>query len=154
MSSKCQHNDHLCEPALTVEGLIDLCRAKGLRKTALMVSLLRLFLKCQKPISVQAIQADPKVGEICDTATVYRLLARLEEHGVVRRIGSHQRSMHYVLSVGNTHREYLICTECGLVESITHPCPVDSLEQNIAIETGFTGLYHELQFFGICPKCA
>ncbi len=148
---------HICEhdaPASTVESLVEHCRSKGLRKTALLVALLRLFLNSIKPISVQAIQSDSSIGDSCDTATVYRLLGRLEERGIVRRIGSHERSMHYVLNLGHNHREYLICTQCGGVEVLDFPCPVDTLEQKIARKTGYQHLYHELQFFGVCPKCA
>lgn len=141
-------------PELTVEGLVAAARSRGLRKTALLVALFKLLLRLEKPVSVHTIQADPAIGDGCDTATVYRLLGRLEERGIVRRIGSHERSTHYVLNHGHCHREYLICTECGSVEALDFPCPVDRLEQSIAEKTGYRRLYHELQFFGVCPKCA
>ncbi|MDB4597234.1 hypothetical protein OAG86_03015 [Akkermansiaceae bacterium] len=34
------------------------------------------------------------------------------------------------------------------------PCPVHKLQEEIRKETGFQNLYHELEFFGTCPKCA
>jgi Fur family ferric uptake transcriptional regulator len=28
------------------------------------------------------------------------------------------------------------------------------LEEEVAQKSGFTGIYHELEFFGRCPNCA
>jgi Fe2+ or Zn2+ uptake regulation protein len=52
------------------------------------------------------------------------------------------------------HQDYLICTECGSIEPIQAPCPVHQLEKEISEKTGYKNLYHELEFFGVCPRCA
>ncbi|MBL9131436.1 MAG: transcriptional repressor, partial [Verrucomicrobiaceae bacterium] len=33
-------------------------------------------------------------------------------------------------------------------------CPVEALERDIEKTSGFKKLYHELEFYGLCPKCA
>ena len=33
-------------------------------------------------------------------------------------------------------------------------CPVHELEKEIQFTTGYKELYHELEFFGTCPKCS
>lgn len=45
-------------------------------------------------------------------------------------------------------------TESPPLASINAPCQVHELEEEIRTTTGFQGLYHELKFFGVCPKCA
>ena len=48
----------------------------------------------------------------------------------------------------------VVCTGCGKIEAIKAPCPVHELEDEIREKTRYRGLYHELEFFGICPRCA
>ena len=90
----------------------------------------------------------------CDKATIYRLLHRLADAGVVRRLGLHERAAYFALVLPGQHRDYLICTECGTISLVDAPCPVHDLEEEIRIKSGFQNLYHELEFFGTCPKCA
>jgi Fur family ferric uptake transcriptional regulator len=52
------------------------------------------------------------------------------------------------------HSDYLICTQCGTIESLDIACPVEALESQISQQSGFKKLYHELEFFGVCPACA
>ena len=92
--------------------------------------------------------------EKCDKATVFRLLQRLTEKGMVRRLGLHERAAYFTLLLPGVHRDYLVCTDCGSIKAIEAPCPVHQLEDEIRRETGFVDLYHELEFFGRCPKCA
>ena len=51
------------------------------------------------------------------------------------------------------HSDYLICTECGSIDALEIACPVEQLEKEISEKSGFKRLYHELEFFGICPAC-
>ena len=39
-------------------------------------------------------------------------------------------------------------------DPVDAPCPVHDLEDEIREKTGYQNLYHELEFFGTCPKCA
>ena len=95
-----------------------------------------------------------RAGNSADKATVFRLLQRLTEHGVVRRLGLHERAAYFTLLIPGKHSDYLICTSCGSIEPVKAPCPVHALEDEIREKTGFRNLYHELEFFGVCPKCA
>jgi len=83
-----------------------------------------------------------------------RYTGRLADAGMVRRLGLHERAAYFTLVLPDQHRDYLICTECGTIDPIDAPCPVHELENEIRSKTGYQNLYHELEFFGICPKCA
>jgi Fe2+ or Zn2+ uptake regulation protein len=108
------------------------CRELGLRRTWALEELLK---------------------DRCDKATIFRLLVRLEKHGILRRLGLHDRSAYYTLIEPGEHSDYLICTQCGAIETLDIACPVEALEAKISQESGFKKLYHELEFFGVCPKC-
>ena len=112
-----------------------------------------LKLEQRRPLSLaQLAECDRLAG--CDRATVYRLLVRLESNGIVRRLGLHERSAFFTLLLPGEHRDYLICTECGTIDTIDIACPVEALEKEVQRKSGFRGLYHELEFFGVCPSCA
>lgn len=135
-----------------VETLLKECSAAGLRRTAALEACLRVLAAAEQPMTLQQIAASAEFGVSCDPATIYRLVNRLEERRIVRRIGFHSRAAHYCLRESN-HQDYLICRDCGTVEILDLACPVEHLEKQIAEESGFSDLEHELEFFGRCANC-
>ncbi len=131
---------------------LERCRNAGLRRTKALEEILRVLIQAPGPMTLTSLGS--ALGSQCDKATVYRLLIRLEEHAVIRRLGFHDRSAHYTMRYPDRHDDYLICTGCGSVESLDIHCPVEVLEREISSNSGFTNLYHELQFYGVCPECA
>ena len=129
-------------------------RSRGLRRTRALDLLIREMASREKPVTIADLTAAESLREQCDPATIYRLLMKLEEHGMVRRLGLHDRAAYFILVVPGRHHDYLVCTGCGKIEAIKAPCPVHELEEEIREKTGYRGLYHELEFFGTCPKCA
>lgn len=130
------------------------CRAIGLRRTKAMEQLIATMVEIDRPMTLSELAESPRMSDQCDKATVFRLLQRLNDKGLVRRLGLHERAAYFALLVPGRHRDYLICTECGSIEAIKAPCPVHELEQEIREKTGYRNLYHELEFFGTCPACA
>ena len=137
-----------------VSEIIERLRQAGLRRTKAMEELIVTLLESERPMTLAELAASKRLADQCDKATVFRLLQRLTEHGVVRRLGLHERAAYFALLVPGKHSDYLICTSCGSIEAIQAPCPVHQLEEEIRQKTGFRNLYHELEFFGVCPKCA
>ena len=130
------------------------CREAGLRKTRALEDLLATLIDENRPMMLTELADSPRLASKCDKATIYRLLHRLTERGLVRRLGLHERAAHFTLVIPGEHRDYLICTDCGSIETIDAQCPVHALEEEIREKSGFQNLYHELEFFGICPQCA
>ena len=137
-----------------VKQTIDRCRESGLRRTKALEELITTLLESERPMTLAELASSKRLAEQCDKATVFRLLQRLAGHGIVRRLGLHERAAYFTLLVPGKHSDYLICTSCGSIEAIQAPCPVHHLEDEIREKTGFRNLYHELEFFGVCPNCA
>ena len=137
-----------------VDDIIDRLRQAGMRKTKALVELVHTLAEDNKPHTLAELCASKRLVDLCDKATVFRLLQKLADNGVVRRLGLHERAAYFVLLIPGKHSDYLICTSCGSIEAIKAPCPVHALEDEIREKTGFRNLYHELEFFGVCPKCA
>jgi Fe2+ or Zn2+ uptake regulation protein len=136
-----------------IQDTIGRCRAVGLRRTWALEELLRQLIEADRPLTLADIAESKELKNRCDKATVFRLLVRLEKHGILRRLGLHDRSAYYTMNLPGEHSDYLICTECGVIEVLDIACPVEMLESQISKESGFKKLYHELEFFGVCPKC-
>lgn len=137
-----------------IQWALEFCRGKLLRRTRALEALLAYLAANEHPVSWTELTADPGLAATCDPATVFRLLQKLEKIGVVRKLGLHSRSMHYFLnSPDHKHRDYLICSSCGQIKDLDIHCPVGVLEKQIQKKSGFTDLYHELEFYGVCPLC-
>jgi len=137
-----------------LNSIISHCRAEGLRRTKALEELISTLLESNRPMTLAELADSPRLSNQCDKATVFRLLQRLADKGILRRLGLHERAAYFALLLPNQHRDYLICTECGSIEPIDAPCPVHELEKEIQFTTGYKNLYHELEFFGTCPKCS
>jgi Fur family ferric uptake transcriptional regulator len=136
----------------TLAALLASCRAAGLRRTHLLERVLAVLHDHAEPVSIQELQKSRGIAGTCDPATLYRLLQRLETKGLVRRIGLHERAAHYALHRAQ-HHDYVVCRECGDVATLDMACPVEKLEREVGRRTGFKEVYHELQFYGVCPQC-
>ncbi|MCP5534130.1 MAG: transcriptional repressor [Akkermansiaceae bacterium] len=137
-----------------VRQTVQRCREAGLRRTKALEELIATLAESGRPMTLAELATSERLSDQCDKATVFRLLQRLAGHGMVRRLGLHERAAYFTLIIPGTHSDYLICTKCGSIEAIKAPCPVHALEEEIREKSGYRDLYHELEFFGVCPKCA
>lgn len=137
-----------------IKDLIERCRATGLRRTKALEQLLVTLADAERPMTLSELSHSERLSDQCDKATVFRLLQRLAAIGIIRRLGLHERAAYFTLLIPGRHQDYLICTECGSIQSVQAPCPVHQLEREICEKTGYKNLYHELEFFGVCPACA
>ncbi len=129
-------------------------REGGLRRTRALEDVLDILVKACQPLTLGDIAGSEDLVSGADRATVYRLLLKLEERGIIRRLGLHDRAAYYTLLIPGEHHDYLICNDCGKIEALDVACPVDTLEKQIAQTSGFRHLYHELEFYGQCPDCS
>ena len=113
----------------------------------------RILIDAKNPLSLADLADSEGLRDQCDRATVYRLVTRLDEKGIIRRIGLHERSSFYVFLYPGEHHDYLICTDCGKIDPVGLDCPVAELEEEVMRKSGYRQIYHELEFFGQCPEC-
>ena len=136
-----------------LDGAVARCRERGLRRTKAMEEVLRELIRRDGPVTLAELAGSERLVEQCDKATVYRLLMRLEEKGIVRRLGLHDRSTYFFFKYPGEHHDYLICTDCGKIDPVGLDCPVAELEEEVMRKSGYKRIYHELEFFGQCPDC-
>lgn len=142
------------EPDKILRESMERARGAGLRRTKALEDVLSILIAACQPLTLADIAESKDLGSGADKATVYRLLMKLEERTLIRRLGLHDRSAYYTMILPGEHSDYLICNDCGRIEKLDISCPVQALEKQIAKKSGFKKLYHELEFFGQCPDCA
>lgn len=136
-----------------VTRVVERLRSRGLRRTRALDLLITEMARHSRPMTIAELTESESLQGQCDPATVYRLLMKLEEHGVVRRLGLHGRAVYFILVQPGRHHDYLVCTDCGEIAQIDIECPVRTLEQELQKQSGYHHVYHELEFFGVCPDC-
>ncbi len=154
MSKKHAHTKTSRDPECLLCQALDRARERGLRMTKALEDVLRMLIDANKPLTLADIAESKQLTSHADRATVFRLLTKLENLGISRRLGLHDRAAYYTMIFPGEHNDYLVCTECGRIDRLDIECPVEELEAQIAKKSKFTELYHELMFFGRCPKCA
>lgn len=80
-------------------------------------------------------------------ATLYRNLALFCENGKLQKISAIGQTDRYAINTGCHY--HVVCERCGKVEDIDMFNPL----QNPPKLLEYTINYHELTFYGLCPKC-
>jgi Fe2+ or Zn2+ uptake regulation protein len=142
------------EPGRLLAESLERARDAGLRRTKALSDVLSILIHACQPLTLGDIAESEDLVSEADRATVYRLLVKLEQHGLIRRLGLHDRAAYYIINLPGEHHDYLICNDCGRIERLDVACPVQALEKTIARNSGFKRIYHELEFYGQCPECA
>ena len=127
---------------------------RGFRLTRIRRGVVELFITNALPLS--ALEVISMLGQSITTfnkTTVYRELAFLKEHGVIKEIQfPHERAKRYELATGE-HHHHLICLKCRKVEEIELEGDLEEQEKKILRSRGFHVTNHSLEFLGICQRC-
>ena len=128
-------------------------RGQARKITGPRQAILEILRRQHHPLTNKEILAALPKGH-CDLATIYRSMHLLEEMGLVKRFDFGDGAARFEMIGENDdgHHHHLICRRCtGVVE--IQDCLLREIETRIAQANGFTHVTHNLEFFGICPRC-
>ncbi len=142
-------------PALSSEAILDLLRGQGLRITRGRVGIIAALLSAKAPLSLEEIRdgAGQHAKDPPDFATVFRVMEVLERLKIAQKVHLGRARSHYELLDPHRHHDHIVCTDCGKVEQLDEPCPVEPLERKLQRRYGYAEVKHSLEFFGRCPNC-
>ena len=102
---------------LSLDAIVELLRANGMRITKNRFQILDTLLRAEKPLSLDEIQTRTKVdsGTAPDYATVFRVMTLLESLQVAQKVHLNRSCSYYELVNPQQHYDHIICTECGRV---------------------------------------
>ena len=143
------------QKSFTIEGILDALRQRGMRVTRGRRSILAVLMDASEPLNLNEIRERAGThGEMPDYATVFRMIALLEELRIVEKVNLQRSCSYYELRHPSGHYDHLICTACGKVEVLDLPCPLEAFEKKLQASYGFHTEAHSLEFFGRCQVCA
>ena len=137
---------------LSLDAIVELLRANGMRITRNRLQILEALLRAEKPLSLDEIQTRVD-GDAPDYATVFRVMTLLESLQIAQKVHLNRSCSYYELVNPQQHYDHIICTECGRVTVMIDSCPVEKVERKIEEEYGFSEIRHSLEFFGKCWEC-
>jgi len=112
------------------------------------------YLLQSGPATWRTLSEESPLKDLCDPSTVFRLLVKLEEIGLIRRITIREKPPFFSIALpGEHHNDYVVCTECASIQDIHILCPGTRLERQLEEELGFRQLRHEFAFYGVCKEC-
>ena len=124
-----------------------------MRLTPIRERMLALLAAQRSPLSLEAVTHAEGIRGSCDRATVYRTLMLFRELEVIRQVTLPNKTSYFVLNVPDENSHFLICRCCGCVTELPGAESIAHWGREVASRHGYVQLYHELQFFGICPAC-
>lgn len=127
-------------------------RRKGVRITQARRNIFDVLQGANEPLCAAQIAASlEEKGMAIDLVTVYRTLETLERCGLVARTDRLNDGWRYTVRA-REHHHIIVCSACGSTSPLD-ACDLNRIERNLERSTGFTNIFHSLQFFGTCPDC-
>jgi Fur family peroxide stress response transcriptional regulator len=142
----------MADPQDRFDELVARFRERGHRLTPQRVALLHLIAASEGHPSASCLYEQIKEHfPTTSPATVYKTLAVLKEMGEVLELGFSDDDNRYDGNKPYPH-PHLICTQCRRIMD-PEVSLVQSLEQEVAVLSGYRIVGHRLDFYGVCPEC-
>ena len=140
---------------MPVEDYLARLKEHGHRITPKVRAVIELFLERQSvldPFEVQAWLKKKFKG--VGLPTVYRILEKLAERGILLTVASEDRQLRYFIcrDIAHDHHHHFICRKCGRVEEV-NLCLMDEVARYVKRHLKATVENHFLQIEGLCAKC-
>lgn len=127
-------------------------KAAKLYCTKCRVAILKVLVQADRPFSQNQIAR--RLGkDRLNKVTVYRVLERLCEAGLVHKASVEKRAVHFELanrcSATQCHPHF-VCTNCG----VTNCLEGTSIPMVKVLDRGFVIHRQQVRLEGLCPQCA
>ncbi len=142
----------MIDPKKRLEQMTRVLREKGGRITPQRLAMLKILARSEEHPSVEQIYELIKADfPTTSLATVYKTLSLLKDRGEVIELNIANLASRYDGNKPYPH-PHVICTKCGQVldSELTN---LVEICQEMARQTGYQITHHQLNFFGLCPKC-
>jgi Fur family peroxide stress response transcriptional regulator len=142
----------LADPRARLEQMLKVLRDKGCRLTPQRVAMLKILAESRGHPGIEQIYERMKIDfPTTSLATIYKTMNLLKEMGEVLELTLASVGTRYDGNRPYPH-PHIICTKCG---QILDPeiGGVAAVSEEMARQTGYQITHHQLNFFGLCPKC-
>lgn len=131
----------------------DLLLSLGIKATKQRKVIISILQKSKEPVTAEEIYEAIDKKEGINFSTVYRTLSKLEEKGVLTKLGDPGEKLYFELkSKEKEHAHEIECVVCHKRIEITN-CPMENFSRTLNKETGFVVTEHSMQVKGVCANC-
>ena len=141
-----------------IENIKELIKNAGLRVTQPRIDVASILERNKgKLLTPEEIYLKIKNSKTmqCDQASVYRVLTKFEELGIVTKNTFQGEASRYMIdNCGHTHKHhhhFFKCTKCKKIEPLDG-CFFTAAEKKMK-DRGYSNLNHHIEVTGTCPKC-
>ena len=142
----------MADPGERLAQMVKLLREKGHRLTPQRVALLKIIARSDGHPSAEQLYERLKPDfPTTSLATIYKTLSLLKDMGEVLELSLAHVGCRYDGNKPYPH-PHIICTGCGQILDPEFAALME-ITQEMARQTGYQITHHQLNFFGLCPKC-
>ncbi len=138
-----------------MDTLLKKLKENNLKNTPNRRAVIGLFLREGASLSPRRVRGllrkkIPKLG----LPTVYRILDELERIGVLAKVQSEDRKLHYSICSmpENRHHHHFICKKCRKVKEVEY-CNFEEVSRFIRDKLKCVAETHTMQIGGLCERC-
>lgn len=125
-------------------------KSVNLKSTKQRIDVLNVLIDNILPLTINQIRQELTM-EI-DLSTIYRTLDAFYEKDLITKTVPLEPSHTVYELKRDGHKHYLICLQCQSMQ-IIKGCPIHNYEHDVETNTGYIIQRHQLELYGICPKC-
>jgi Fur family ferric uptake transcriptional regulator len=127
--------------------------SRGFRSTRQRTRIAEIFFDMGGHHSVEEIHALLRQQtEGAGHATIYRTMKLLVDCGMAKARHFGDGLTRYEAFEEGEHHDHLICTDCGMIVEFENDT-IESLQDAIALQHGFTLKHHRMELYGLCSTC-
>lgn len=131
---------------------IQFIQEQGYRMTVSRRGIIEYLHSCKQPVSAYTIHAAlEKKNCATNKSTVYRELEFLIKENIVTEVFLRNAQKYY--EIAQEHHHHVVCIQCHYVEDVVLQNELHDEERVIERKSGFSGISHNLEFFGTCLRC-
>ena len=131
----------------------DYVRRKNLKHSVQRDTILKIFLKSEKHLTVDELyQLAKKAAPGIGYATIYRTSKHFCASALCRELKCEDGITRYEHLYGHSHHDHLICTKCGKFIEVVDS-GIEKLQEELARKEGFMLTKHKLELYGLCKSC-
>ncbi len=131
----------------------DELRHYGLRITQARLAILGILKSKRSPITLEALRESlADIPLEVNLSTIYRILEQFEDVDLLVKSTPKHPFLPVYEYRRSEHSHHLICTQCRKI-TVIEGCPIHAYEEKIAQQMGYLINSHQLELYGICPKC-
>ncbi len=142
----------MMDPDERLEKMTRVLRKQGCRLTPQRLAMLKILAqKAGHPNIEQIFEGIKADFPTTSLATIYKTLNLLKDMGEVLELNFPHAGNRYDGYQPYPH-PHVVCTRCGQILDSEFPAMAE-FSHKLAQETGYVITHHQLNFFGLCPKC-